>query len=93
MEGGSDTSRIRSLQPSLCRRFQTRCREGAEGEGRSEVQISNTQSESPGSLTSHKHQDGLPVYFTGKLCRVLGSRLIPPFIRGKLGTAHDLWAK
>lgn len=42
MEGGSDTSRIRSLQRRCCRCFQTRCREGAEGEGgRLEVQIRN----------------------------------------------------
>lgn len=74
MEGGSATSRIRSLPQRRCRGFQTLSRAGAEGEGRSEVQISKTQFESPGSLTSGKHQDGLRVYFTSKLCRVLGSR-------------------
>lgn len=88
MEGGSDTSRIRSLQRSCCHCFQTRCREGAEGEGRSEVQISNTHPKPWGSLTSGKDQDGPRVYFTGKLCRVSGFPQIPPFIGGKVDTTQ-----
>lgn len=98
MEGGSATSRIRSLQRRRGRGFQTRSRAGVEKEEKSEVQISKTEFESPGSLTSGKHQDGLGVYFTCKLCRVLGSRHIPPFIRRKPGTlykvrkcSHGVW--
>ena len=92
MEGGSRTSRIRSLPRRRCRGFQTRSRAGTEVKGRSEVQISKTQFKSPGSLTSGKYQDSLRVYFTSKLHRVLGSRQMPPFIRRKLGASEDLHA-
>lgn len=59
---------------------------GAEREDRSEVQISNAQFENLGSLASGKHRDGLRVYFTVKLCRVLRSGQTSPFIRGKQPT-------
>lgn len=56
---------------------------GAEKENRSEVQISNAQFENLGSLASGKHREGLRVYFTVKLCKILWSGQTPPFIRGK----------